>query len=89
MLLIQVLEADSDDPPYFRTFLVILVMSVNINNALVVIKQAGDIMKPDNLIVHLETGDEAVDAAVAATREIFTRKFGDLEHKLEGKVYLD
>jgi len=81
----QVLEADSDEPPNIRTFLLLLVISVSINNATsAVINNGGE--KHDNNIVHLETGDEVVEAASGGTRQILARNEELLEQSVEGHL---
>ena len=84
MLVGQVLEADSDEPPNIRTFLILfVVISVSINNATAaVINNSGK--KHDNNKVHLEVGDDVVEAAVAGTGEIFLRNGGLVEQPAEG-----
>ena len=86
MLIGQVLEADSDEPPNIRTFLLLLVISVSINNATsAVINNGGE--KHDNNIVHLETGDEVVEAASGGTRQILARNEELLEQSVEGSLH--
>jgi len=63
MLLGQVLEADSDEPPNYRTLLLLLVISVGINNAAGAVTDRSDEHGGD--LMHLETGDGEAEAAFA------------------------
>lgn len=75
MLLGQVLEADADEPPNFRTLLLLLVISASINNVAGAVTKRVDVVQDEESgnLVHLETGDGVVEAATAGTEEIFTQ----------------
>eukprot|EP00092_Neocalanus_flemingeri_P040341 GFUD01043936.1.p1 GENE.GFUD01043936.1~~GFUD01043936.1.p1 ORF type:complete len:964 (-),score=246.05 GFUD01043936.1:104-2995(-) len=86
MLLGQVLESDSDEPPNYRTLLLLLVISGRISNAGAAgIKHVGDNQANKNGdLLHLVGGDGAVEAARAGTKEVFARNGKHFENSHEG-----